>query len=265
MTDPATIFEEWSVPAIFAPCARRMLDQMAIPVNARVLDVACGTGIVARIVAPRIGPRGRVVGLDLSPAMLAQARRVSEAEGLDIEWVQGSAQELPFEDGAFDLVFCQHGLQFAPDRAGAVAEMFRALAPGGEVAIVTWRGLDQNTFSAAFERAVRRRCNVLALQTPFSLGDPAELGGRLLHAGFRDVSVEPVEIEANYPLADALIELWIRASATAIPVLQAMSADEVAALIAAAREDLEEAVRAATVGGRLRFPMKGIVARGVRP
>jgi ubiquinone/menaquinone biosynthesis C-methylase UbiE len=264
MTDPATIFEEWSVPAIFAPNARLVLDAMAIPADARILDVACGSGIVARTVASRLGSMGRVVGLDFNPGMLTAARRASAAEGLTIEWMLAGAQELPFADGAFDLVFCQHGLQFFPDRAGAVAEMFRVLAPGGEIAISTWRGLDQNPFSAAYERAVRRRFDSFALSTPFSLGDPAELRGLLLQAGFRDVSVEPVEIEASFPRPESYTEMRVRASAAGVPALQSLSAAELDTLVAAVREDLEEPVRAATRNGCLRFPMRGIVARGVR-
>lgn len=263
MTD-AAIFEEWSVPAMFAPNARLMLEQTAIPVHARVLDIACGSGIVARMVAPLVGAGGRVVGLDLNPGMLEVAGRASAAEGLAIDWVQGNALDLPFDDSAFDLVFCQHGLQFFPDRARAVSEMFRVLAPGGEAAISTWRGLDQNPFSAGYARAVRLRFNSEAVATPFSLGDPAELGRLLLQAGFRDVSVEPFEIEASYPRPEAFLEMRIRASAAGIPALQALSGTELEALIAVVRDDLEVSVRAATRNGRLSFPMRGILARGVR-
>ena len=112
MTDPASIYEEWFVPALFAPLAREVLAHTNIAADARLLDVACGTGIVARSVASRLGPEGRVVGLDFSPAMLAAARRAAEREGLDIEWREGSALDLPFADGIFDLVTCQMGMQF---------------------------------------------------------------------------------------------------------------------------------------------------------
>lgn len=262
MTNPATIYEEWFVPAVFAPQARQVIDQTEIAPGARVLDVACGSGIVARLIAARGGASGRVVGLDFNPAMLDVARDKSEAEGLEIEWRRGSAQDLPFADGAFDLVLCQHGLQFFPDRGRAVAEMYRVLAPGGQVAIVTWRGLDQHRFFAAYDRAVRGRLDSPALEIPFSLGDPAALGTLLLAAGFSNVSVEPADIEADYTQPDRFIEFQVIASA-AIPSLQSLDATEGDALIGAIREDLAEPVREATVGDRLRFPMKGIVARGV--
>lgn len=265
MTDPATIYEKWFVPAVFAPLARTVLDGTDIASGARVLDVACGSGIVARLAAARVGDGGRVVGLDFNPAMLEVARRQSEAEGLTVEWRQGSALELPFEHGTFELVLCQQGLQFFTDRLGAVSEMYRVLTPGGEVAIVTWRGLDQNPFFATYERAVRRRFDSPALELPFSLGDPAALGALLLEAGFADVSVEPAEIEANYSEPEKFIGLQVLASAAAIPSLQELDPAAREALIAAISDDLAEPVRAATTGGRIRFPLKGIVARGVHP
>ena len=81
MTDPAAIYEEWFVPAVFAPLAREVIARTDFPADARVLDVACGTGIVARMVAARLGAEGRVVGLDFSPPMLAAARRAAASEG----------------------------------------------------------------------------------------------------------------------------------------------------------------------------------------
>lgn len=265
MIDPATIYEEWLVPAVFAPMARLVLAQTEMAPGARVLDVACGSGIVARLVAARVGTTGSVVGLDFSLAMLEVARRKSEAEGLAVEWVQGSAQELPFANGTFDLVLCQHGLQFFPDQVGAVSEMYRVLAPGGQAAIVTWRGLDQNPFSATYERAVRSRFHSPALETPFSLGDPAALGALLLEAGFANVSVAPAEIETDYTQPERFIELRVTAAAAGVPALQQLNAAERDALIAAIRDDLAEPVREATFGDRIHFPMKGIVARGVHP
>lgn len=262
MINPATIYEDWFVPAVFAPLAHRVLENTEIPPGARVLDVACGTGIVARTVAQRLGPPGRIAGLDLNQAMLAQARRAAEAEGLDIDWQEGSAQDMPFDDGSFDLVFCQMGMQFFPDRPRAAAEMHRVLALGGQVMISTSRGLDQNPFFAAFERAVRRRFEAPAIELPFSMGDPVVVATLLQDAGFSNVSVEPVEIEANYTQPDRFIELQVAASAAAIPSLQGLNEAELEALIAAIREDMAEPVREATTGDRLRFPMRGIVARG---
>ena len=264
MTDPATLYEAWFVPAVFAPSARQLLDRVAIAPDARVLDIACGSGIVARTVARRLGPAGRVIGLDASPAMLAAARRASEAERLAIEWREGDAQELPFADASFDLVLCQHGLQFFPNRARALAEMHRVLAPGGHVAVATWRGLDQHPFLAAYVRAVRQRFEAAALEAPFALGDPARVAALLLDAGFRDVSVEPLAFAAEYAEPERFVEYQTQAAAAVIPALNDLTAAELDALIGAVRGDLEALVRAATAGDRLRIPTRGIVARGRR-
>jgi ubiquinone/menaquinone biosynthesis C-methylase UbiE len=241
-----------------------VLDRTEIPAGARVLDVACGSGVVARSITRRMGPTGRVVGLDANRAMLDAARHAAAREGLAIEWREARAEELPFEDGTFDLVMCQQGLQFFPDRARALAEMYRVLVPGGRVVVVTWRELDQNPFFATFDRAVRRRIASPALETPFSLGDPAALAVLLQEAGFGNVSVEPVTIEANYTQPDRFVELQVAASAAAIPDLQTLDVAERDALIAAIREDLAQPVQEATFGDTLRFPMQGIVARGAR-
>lgn len=264
MTDPATIYEDWFVPAVFAPLARKVIAQTEIAPDARVLDVACGTGIVARVVASRLGSDGRVVGLDFSPAMLAAARRYAAAEDLEIEWREGSAQDLPFGDGSFDLVFCQMGLQFFPDRARAVAEMHRVLAPDGRAVLTTWRGLDRHPFPAALAHAVRERLNSPALGMPFVLGDPAVVAGLLRDAGFANVSVEPVEIVADYARPREYVPLQIRASAAGIAALQGLAAAELDAMIAAIEDDMAAPVREVTEGDRLRFPMEGIVARGTR-
>lgn len=265
MTDPATTYDAWFVPAVFAPLAQVVVGQTAIPRHARVLDVACGSGIVARTVAAQPSFTGTIVGLDLSPVMLTAAARATAAEGHVITWVQGSAQELPVPDASFDLLFCQQGLQFFPDRQGAVFEMARVLAPGGEVVIATWRGLDQNPFFAELARAVRTHFGSPALEKPFSLGDPAELGALLLQAGFTQVSVAPVAITTDYTHPDEFVARQIRASAAAIPALQALSETDLDALIASVQEDFREPVQAMTNGDRLQAPMQGIVARGVMP
>lgn len=265
MTDPASTYDAWFVPAVFAPLARAVIAETALPAAARVLDVACGSGIVARTIAARPGFAGTIVGLDLSPAMLAAAVRASVTEGHAIEWIQGSAQHLPFPDASFDVLFCQQGMQFFPDRQAAMNEMARVLAPGGEAVITTWRGLDENPFFAELARVVLTHVGSPALEKPFSLGDPGELGALLLGAGFAQISVEPVAITTDYTHPHEFVARQIRASAAAIPALQALSAADLDALIAAVAGEFRASVSGATSSGRLRVPMQGIVARGVRP
>lgn len=129
--EAAEMYESAFVPAFFAQWAPILCDAAGIGPGQRVLDVACGTGIVARTAADLVAPGGRVVGVDLNEAMLTVARRVRP----DVEWRRGDAASLPVDDGAFDAVVCQMALMFFPDRTAALAEMRRAVRDGGTVAV----------------------------------------------------------------------------------------------------------------------------------
>jgi SAM-dependent methyltransferase len=134
----AQAYEQRLVPAIFAAWAPRVLALAAPAPGQRLLDVACGTGVVAGLAAERLGPAGQVAGLDLNPGMLAVAAS-RPVDGAPTGWVQASAGRLPFPDGSFQVICCQAGLQFLPDRPAALAEMARVLAPGGRLAALVWR------------------------------------------------------------------------------------------------------------------------------
>jgi ubiquinone/menaquinone biosynthesis C-methylase UbiE len=131
-------YERHLVPSIFGPWARDLVVAANLRSGERVLDIACGTGIVARTAARNIGSSSSVVGLDLSGPMLAAARSAAAHENVTIEWREGSAVDLPLADAAFDVVFCQQGLQFFPDRAAALSEMYRVLTPGGRLVLSIW-------------------------------------------------------------------------------------------------------------------------------
>src|SRR5215216_4533148 len=133
----AEIYEQHLVPTVFGPWAADLIGAASPQPGERVLDVACGTGVVARLAAECVGAGGKVVGLDLNPGMLAVARSV--ASPTPIDWREDSAVALPFEAGAFDLVCCQQGLQFFPDRPAALRQMHRVLVPGGRLGLATWR------------------------------------------------------------------------------------------------------------------------------
>src|SRR5690606_5960003 len=120
--NPAQTFEDFYVPSVFRPWTSEILDRARPQAGARVLDVACGTGIVARMVAQQLKGDARVAGVDYNPAMLEVARSASARENVEIEWVEGNAENLPFPDASFDLVLVQQGLQFVSDKARAVGE-----------------------------------------------------------------------------------------------------------------------------------------------
>jgi SAM-dependent methyltransferase len=126
------LYEAHRVPLLFEPMARRLLRNVPFREGQRVLDVACGTGIVARLAAPLVGQSGRVAGLDLSEAMLGVARVRGAEAGLRIEWQQGDATALPFANATFHVILCQQGLQFFGDRLGALRDP-AASPPGGHV------------------------------------------------------------------------------------------------------------------------------------
>jgi ubiquinone/menaquinone biosynthesis C-methylase UbiE len=127
-------YEKYFVPSIGRPLASDLMDTASLQPGERVLDVACGTGIIARLAAERVGSTGSVAGLDLNPGMLEVARSVAPA-GYSIEWHQSSAESMPLDDEQYDVVLCQLGLQFMEDKPAAVREMYRVLTRGGRLAL----------------------------------------------------------------------------------------------------------------------------------
>jgi SAM-dependent methyltransferase len=121
--------------AITTPAAARLVKFARLKPGMRVLDVACGTGVVA-VTAARLG--ARVTGLDLTPELLQSARENSRTAGVEIDWREGDVEKLPFESAAFDAVLSQFGHMFAPRPEVAVAEMLRVLKTGGTIAFSTW-------------------------------------------------------------------------------------------------------------------------------
>jgi ubiquinone/menaquinone biosynthesis C-methylase UbiE len=184
----AEVYQRQLVPAIFAPWAPRVLDLAAPAAGARVLDVACGTGVVARLAAERVGPGGRVVGLDLNPGMLQVAAGLA-VRGAPTRWVQADAGHLPFGDRSFEVVCCQLGLQYVPDRAATLAEMARVLAPGGRLAAMVWRSIEHSPGFALLAEALDRHVGPAAgatMRAPFGLGDEETLRGQVAGAGFQE-------------------------------------------------------------------------------
>jgi ubiquinone/menaquinone biosynthesis C-methylase UbiE len=180
------MYERALVAPLFRPWAEDLLDRLRVGAGDRVLDVACGTGIVARIARQRMGPGARVVGVDASAPMLAVARTVAP----NVEWREGSAVALPVEGGeSFDVVTCQQGLQFFPDNAVAAREMRRVLAPGGRLGLSVWRGLEDNVFFRELHAIAERHLGPL-VDARHSYGDGEALARLLRDAGFHDVHVE---------------------------------------------------------------------------
>jgi SAM-dependent methyltransferase len=186
----AEIYERGLVPAVFAPWAALLIEQAALQPGERVLDVACGTGVVARRAAQHVDPTGKVIGLDLHADMLAVARSLPEVPGVSIEWQVGNALALPFSDETFDVVLCQQGLQFFSDRPAALREMHRVLLPGGRVVLSVWGPLDRSPGHAALVRALER-CHdtaaVSVIRSFFALGEASVVRSLLTGGAFHEV------------------------------------------------------------------------------
>jgi SAM-dependent methyltransferase len=153
--DAVSHYDDVLVPRMFRPWAELLLDEVALARGEAVADIACGPGTVARVAAARVGPGGRVVAFDFSPAMIAIARGKPPVEGgANIEYGEAPADRLPVDDASFDVVTCQHGLQFFPDRPSAVAEMRRVLRGSGRAAIAVWGEIDSCPPFAAMADAI---------------------------------------------------------------------------------------------------------------
>ena len=250
--DAAEAYERYLVPAFFGPFAERLIE-LAEPRPAdRALDVACGTGIVARRIASRVY---RTVGLDLNPAMLDVARAADPT----IEWLAGDAAAMPVPDESFDLVVCQQGLQFLPDRAAGLRELRRALAPGGRLAVSVWRAAEHNPGWLRLAEALERHAGPdvgAIMRAPFALGsrDLREAFG-----DFRDVAVRIRIVAVRFPSARDLLLRQEVASPLAGP-LSALSDETRGALL----RDFAEALRAHTDDDGVTFPMETHVVTAIR-
>ncbi|MDA0999652.1 MAG: methyltransferase domain-containing protein [bacterium] len=203
-TRRAEAYQEFLVPAIFGPWTGVLVEKAGLQPGEAVLDVACGTGVVSRIAAERVGDAGRVVGLDLDPGMLEVAKRNTP---LPVDWELGDAQAMPFGDGEFDAALCQQGFQFLPDRVAGLREIRRVLRPGGRFAASVWSGFENNPGFEALHAAQLRHINPAA-PTPVSLSltDPAVICSLLEGAGFREISLETISRASRFPSAGAFVE-----------------------------------------------------------
>jgi ubiquinone/menaquinone biosynthesis C-methylase UbiE len=232
-------YDEVLVPRLFEPWALLLLDQCDLHRSVAVLDVATGPGTVARLAAKRIEPGGRVVATDISRPMLdvATSKR-SLPDAAPINYIESPAAPLAVESAVFDVVLCQQGLQFFPDRVAALGEMRRALRPGGRLAIAVWCRVEDNPIYAALHAALRESVPAALadrLLAPFSWPDPQVIKDTIAAAGFREVCVR----RAALPL---IFESGIAQATRALSA--SPLAPSLVALPAATRDELDAAIRA---------------------
>jgi ubiquinone/menaquinone biosynthesis C-methylase UbiE len=221
-------YQRYFVPVIGGPFAEDLIAEAALRRGERVLDVASGTGVVARLAAERVGPSGTVCALDLNPAMLSVARSVPST-GAAIRWYETSAESIPLPDDAFDVVLCQLGLQFVADKSAALREMHRVLAAGGRMIVTT---PPPNAFFDVLDEAMTRHVGSEAgafVRMVFSLDDPAIIDRLFREAGFVDVNVRTYAKGLRLPEAREF--LWQYVHCTPLTgMLASLDAARIAAL-----------------------------------
>lgn len=246
------IYERALVAPLFRPWAELVIDDVGLRRGERALDVACGTGIVARLAKARVGETGTVVGVDVSSAMLSVARRVAPA----VEWREGDAAALPLRHGEqFDVVFCQQGVQFFSERAAAAREMRRALAPDGRAAVSTWRPDHETPLVRELRGAAERHVGPI-IDRRHSFGEPGPLEALLADAGFREVRSKTVTRAIRF--SDGMV--FVRLNAIALVGMSAggkgmSEGDRARAAADIARESTEVLHRYTDGSGSLVFEL----------
>lgn len=258
-----TIAENYSrflVPAMFGPWGEDLVGLAAPRPGERVLDVACGTGVVTRLAARQAGP-GQVTGLDISSAMLEMAR--AQPSEVPVSWREGSVLELPFADATFDVVLCQQGVQFFPDRAAGLREMARVLAPGGRLVLAAWSPIERSPGFDALAAALDRHVSAAAAaaaRSPYSLSDAGELRGLLAAAGLADVAVDARTRLVRFGSPADLVGQYVRSSPIA-----AVLGDVPDATLEPVARDVAAALADYVDDRGLAFPTESHLARAVRP
>jgi ubiquinone/menaquinone biosynthesis C-methylase UbiE len=256
----AEAYEKYLVPAMMGRWAEQLVARVEIAPGEHVLDVGCGTGIVARTAAPRVGAAGRVAGLDLNEQMLEVARTAGAGLRPAIEWRQGNATALPFADGSFDAVLSQQMIQFVSEPSAALREMRRVLRPRGRAGLNVCRPIVHSPAYVLLADALARHVGPQAgagMRSPFSAWTTAELHGLVAGAGFRDVRVSIEVASVRYPSPSE----FLRREAACSPLSGPVGALAPTARAALVRE-LEDTLRPHLDDQGLVSPLEIYVATG---
>lgn len=229
----AEIYEEFFLPALFQAWTQPIVSAAQISEGERVLDVACGTGVLARAALDCVGQTGSVVGIDINEGMLSVAR----AKAPTIVWHKGQAEQLAFKTDSFDVVISQFGLMFFSDKVSALKEMVRVLNPRGRLVIAVWDRLENTPGYAAITELLRQLFGnevAKALEAPFSLGDLAELQALFAAANLHDIEINTQTGTATF----ASIEAWVHTDIKGWTLADMINDEQYTLLLDEAKQEL---------------------------
>jgi SAM-dependent methyltransferase len=252
-TKAAEAYRSVLVPGLFGAWAEDAVAWAEIGPGDQVLDVACGPGTATEPAARLVGPKGRAVGVDIDPGMIAFATAQAEkSRDLRLEYRCGNAQALAFENHSFDAVLCLQGLQFFPDRGAALAEIKRVMKPDARFVATVWRGLEQCVGNRAVVRALERRgIDTTPVYKPFSLDDARVLRELFNGAGFRDVGIRAVTKAARFSSPEEFVDALARGGPATRHAIAKVPAAERPAFVA----EISAALQPWVAGSHLGFPM----------
>lgn len=242
------IYEEVMVPLWFGRWAEALVEQASLVSSERVLDVACGTGVTTRLAKSKVGPSGKVDGLDINAPMLAKARDL--AGDLDIQWIESDVCGSGLPSGSYDVIVCQHGYHYFPEKPKALGEFLRLLVPGGRLAFSIWDGHSAYTEALCSAVAHHISSKIAEKQRAQRQTPPAEeLKQQVANQGFSDVAVQRQEMMIDVPLAPEFVPMHL-ASMPIAGAFLALEENAQNALI----QDVAEMLDPYVVGDRLIYP-----------
>lgn len=251
-TTAGEAYEKHMVPGMFARWTERAVSLAALRPGEQLLDVACGTGVGARIAARALGPGSKVAALDLDAGVIEVARRVS-SNGVPIEYHCCSAIEMPFPDATFDVVLCLQGIQFFPDRVKGFAEIRRVLKPAGRLVATLWGPLESNKGHAAIVRALEnQQVDASAAKKACSFADPVEIRDTAARGGFGKIELFLEDGSSEFASLDSFLEGMTAGSPSTRKAVQLIPESGRGRFF----DDVRGALAQYVINGKLSYPMR---------
>jgi ubiquinone/menaquinone biosynthesis C-methylase UbiE len=255
-TTAAEAYEKHMVPGMFLWWTERVVSLATPQPGEHVLDVACGTGIGARVSARGVGLAGKVVGLDIDPGVVEVARKVAQETGTPIEWHCASALQMPFDAAVFDLCLCLQGLQFFPDRVAGLAEIRRVLKPSGRLVASIWGPLEYNKGHYAVVQALERQnVDAAAAKRACSFASADDIRDTVTRAGFTSIELHTEDGVSHFASVQSFINGMTVGSPSTRHAVALLSEDGRARFV----KDVSAMLEPYLAHGELAYPMRTFI------